>query len=221
SEGGFLSEAAGTAAGGWLGSKVGKIGKGILKYGKKGLRKLPGIAGLALAGKGIYDVASGKENLDVGNALTIGGGLALSGLGRTAVMTGGRLAIAGAGALISAVGLPVVLGTAAIGAAGYFGYKYFTRKKPETLSTVRYIQYGWKPGDDDKFRKILEFEGLLSDAVVYRGAESADIDAQKISPKAKDIAEIFGISLQSQEDVTRWSAWFTRRFKPIFLKHLI
>ncbi len=201
--------------GGAAGSLLGKFGKAA----KWGLKKLPKLGGLGLAGMGAYSMyENGFDIIDAGSVAT---GLTLMApkMMGTAALGLGKGLLAAGGALMSAVSAPVLIGAAAIGTAGYFGYKYFTRRKPELLSTIRYAQYGFLTGDDDKFRKILQFEDILLEMVTVSGT-SAQIDVNKFQKKINTIAKLFGVDQSDQIQLANWSNWYVNRFRPIFLQHV-
>lgn len=201
--------------GGAAGSLLGKFGKAA----KWGLKKLPKLGGLGLAGMGAYSMY--ENGFDIIDAGSVAAGLTLMApkMMGTAALGLGKGLLAAGGALMSAVSAPVLIGAAAIGTAGYFGYKYFTRRKPELLSTIRYAQYGFLTGDDDKFRKILQFEDILLEMVTVSGT-SAQIDVNKFQKKINTIAKLFGVDQSDQIQLANWSNWYVNRFRPIFLQHV-
>lgn len=207
------SAAAGAVAGG-LGSKI--LG-GLGRAGRWGLRNSLKIAGIGSAAYAGYNMLN--EGVNLGDIAMLLGGLATTGFGRAAMMGVGKGALAAGGALLSAVSAPVLLGGAAIAGAGYLGYRYFTRKKPEPLSTIRYAQYGFLPGDDDRFRKILQFEDVIMKTISIKGSQ-VQIDPQKFNSSVKEITDIFGINMRNEAQIVRWGEWFSRRFKPIFLTYV-
>jgi hypothetical protein len=160
-----------------------------------------------------------------GGLLTAGGGAA-SAIGGAASMAGSALAGAGSlamgalGAIGSVLTAPVLLTAAAVagvGIAGYFAYKYFTKKRLDTWNKIRYAQYGFLPGDEDHLQAVFGLEDLLKDAVVFQGQE-ASLDEKKVD--FKKMAEAFNVDNSNQEQMQNFANWFVYRFKPVFLTHV-
>ena len=194
-EGAAAAGAAGTAEG--IGMKV--AGKGMLKAGSK----LIGGVGTLYGAYSTYDDIKkgnyGEAALDAG--LTIGG----------LAMTGGLAALAGIGAI------PLAIGAAAIGLA-YLGYKAYTKKRLNKLSTVRYAQYGFLPDDDgDHLQAVFKLEDNVMESISYNKGV-AMLDETKI--KVNDIIGDFNVTKENKEDYANFFTWWTRRFKPVFLTHL-
>lgn len=236
--GGGLME---TILGGYLGSKLG---------GKAGLGKLLGTGakyaaragGTALAGMGLYNMLS-EGDFSAGNIAQTAGGALMTNTGRSLAMGAGRLALTGAAAgggallggvgtvmggigtglaaLVGTVGLPILIGGAALAAGGYYTYKYFTNKDPETLSTVRFIQYGFNPKDIDKFRQLMQLDGLMQECVIYTGEETARIDQQKFIDKISDIFKIFDINKEDGNSIQKLVHWIDNRYRHIFIKSML
>lgn len=232
-----MAKGAGKRIKGWGGKLLGK-GKGLLgkipgsklvgKIGLKGAGKLLGVAGAAYGAYSAYDNFNkgnyGEAALDTG--LTAGG-LALSAGGVGALATGATAAgsgiLAGLGTVAAGVGSvlasPVVLGALAVGAVGvgaYYGYKYLTRKKLETLSTYRFAQYGFNDKDTDFLPKVFGLEDKLEKSVQYgRGGATLKDDVP-----IKDMLDLFGINPNDQNMVIRFTRWFQYRFKPVYLTHM-
>lgn len=216
-ESGLAESAAGAAAGAAGGTLLGKLGRGLKTAGKWAVKSPLKMAGIGAAGTAGYNMLT--DGFSWGDTALAAGGLAATNIGRTVLMGAGRGALMAGGALLSAVATPVVLGAAAATGAGYLGYKYFTRKKPETLSAIRYAQYGFLPGDDSRFRLILSFEDLLSKLVVIQG-DKVRLDINKFKQNTSEIAKLFGIDLRNEGEGSRWSYWFVNRFRPIYLTHM-
>lgn len=216
-----------------LGGKLKKVGgKNLLKFGGKAL----GLAGAAYGAysaydnvkKGNYGEAALDAGLSVGGlAMTAGGvgalGTTLAGgaaaVGGIASTVGGGLLAAG-GALAGLISAPVLLGAAAVAAVGigaYYGYKYLTRKKLGLLSRIRYTQYGFLPSDNDHVGAVFGLEDKLKDAVIY-GKEGASLDSKRVDMTT--LFKDFDVSEDDKDAVNNWAAWFSNRFKPVFLTHV-
>lgn len=207
-----------------LGKGKGLLGKGaglIGKVGLKGAGKALGLAGAAYGGYSAYQNVKagnyGEAALDAGLAA---GGVAMTGAG-AGLLTGAGTALtglaAGIGGIISA---PVLLGAAAIAAAGvgaYYGYKYLTRKKLDAMNKYRYAQYGFKSDDTDHLQAVFGLEDALKPGVIYEKG-IAKIDDKKI--EIKKMIESFDVNLEKEPDVKNWMLWFNNRFKPVYLTHL-
>lgn len=163
---------------------------------------LAGVAGRTLLGAGAL---AGKAALGAGK------------LGAWALANGGTLSVARmalmgiTGALFSPIGLGALGLTAA-----YYGYKYLTRRKLETLSKVRYVQYGFSSIDEDHYKAVFELEDRLEPFVKLEGP-TASLDDKKAD--LPGLMDAFGVKPEDKEGVRRWSLWFDKRFKPIYLGH--
>lgn len=165
-------------------------------------------------------------------AATAAGATAATGAGVTA---GGAAAAAGttvAGGAAAVIGAPVwvpvaIIGAtlAAAGAAAYFGYKKFKYGKLTPVRRFRYLQYGIPGGDSGNNEKIFELEQMLLDHV---GEQNGAIDLLvKSQSGGKDVTmqDVFKVMdlddgwFSNKEESRRvFVAWYTGRFKPIFLQ---
>ena len=223
---------------GWGGLKKG--GSKVLGWGKKlagkvGLKGL-GLAGAAYGGYSAYDNVKkgnyGEAAVDAGiaaggAAMTYGAGAATTAAAGTAAASGvgimgaigGGLATVG-GAALGLLSSPVVLGAlavAAVGAAGYYGYKALTKEKLKPLSTYRFAQYGFMSKDEDALQKVFSLENRLMDSVIYE-AGVAKLKEGKIT--MKDILGVLSIDESNKKMIFRFEQWFQGRFKPVFLTHM-
>lgn len=199
----------------WLGGgKKGLIGRIGSVLGKAIL----GPFKLLMRGGGLLRGALGVG----GTVLRVGAGLAmplLSGLGSLALTAGGAVVSAVGGVLAS----PVVLGAlavAAVGAAGYYGYKYFTRDKLDEFQDIRVKQYGLTNSESDKKfnHQLMNFEGYLIDTCVEYNDKGAYIAEKRID--SEKALGYFDIDIKDQNMVNIFAKWFNGRFKPFFLTHL-
>lgn len=174
------------------------IGGGLLKYGGKALKfgGMLGVGGLGMLGSGLASAASMAGTA----AAAVGSGLA-----------SGVTAFLG-----STIALPVTL--VALGVAGaYLGYKYLTKKRLHTLSTVRFAQYGFDKSEESRVNGVFRLEDMLEPFVKLDG-KAANIDLSKVN--IDDMLSLFNVKKENKEDVLKWKFWFENRFKPVFLGHM-
>ena len=180
----------------WGGVKT--LGSGALKYGGKALKLggMLGVGGLGMVGSGLASAATMA--------------------GTAAAAVGSGIASGAAAFLGSTVALPVTL--VALGVAGaYLGYKYLTKKRLNTLSTVRFAQYGFDRSEESRVNGVFKLEDMLEPSVKLEG-KNANIDLSKVN--LDDMLSLFGVKKENKEDVMRWKFWFENRFKPVFLGHM-
>ena len=204
---------AGAAAGGLGAAEVagGGIAAGAAKAGLlKGAAKFVG--GRLIPGVGTaYGAYSTYDDLKQGNygMAAIDAGLTLGSLA-----LGGGAAIAG---LFGSIPIGIAAATAAVGYGAYKGYKYLTRKKLDSLSKVRYAQYGFLPTDEDHLQAVFGLEDKVKDVITFNG-DIADLNTDKL--KVKDVVADFGIDPSNKAQLTNWLLWFNKRFKPVFLTNV-
>ena len=211
------------------------IGKGLAKGGRGLLNGAKALGGLGLRGASALGSVTGLSGLlgggAAGAATAAGAAGTVAGTAGTVAATGAATATAGAGILstlgtgAAAVGslitAPVVLGAlavAGVAAIGYFGYKYLTRNSATKLELVRYVQYGFEAKKKDYISKVFGLEDILLDKCVFY-----DVGVAKLKDKDFDLEKalgIFDIKKEDTEMVKRWTWWFNKRFKPVFLTHL-
>lgn len=180
----------------WGGAKA--LGGGLMKYGGTALKYggMLGLGGLGMLGSGLASAAGAVAT------------------GATAVGTG--LASGAAAFLGSTIALPVTL--VALGVAGaYLGYKYLTKKRLNTLSTVRFAQYGFDKSEESKVDGVFRLEDMLEPYVKLEGKD-ANIDLTKVN--LDDMLNLFNVKKENREDALKWKFWFENRFKPVFLGHM-
>lgn len=126
---------------------------------------------------------------------------------------------AGVSAVAGTVGLPVVLGVAAVAALGYGAYKlYKSMKKDEVMITrARMASYGYEVDNEKKVTKLLEIEGYLLEhcSVSDRG----EVKFKEGASEAK-IQEYFNINTEDKPSVEQWKKYFFQRFLPVFAQFL-
>ena len=225
----------GKAAGGFLGKVASKIpGAGIVGKVTGGLLPKGGIAGKLMGGSaklggkllgGLGIVTSGASmasNLMQGNfgdAAWDAGGLALSAAMTPGIGLGGLASGLGTAATFLATN-PIgwaILGTAAVGAAGYGLYKLLKNDtKINDKVKARLLMYGFNPDEDEKKAKIiLKFENMLDEAVRFVNGQ-INIDESKID--IEEVMELFEVDKNDQEHTANWTYWYNSRFKPVFTK---
>ncbi len=201
---------------------LGEGWRGAKSLGKKGIGKL-GKFGKYLKGAGASGAARATGTLGTAGAVakTGAGSFLKSALARLAIGAGG-MALTGSmlGGAATIVGTlfswPVTL--AGLGAYGlYKGYKAYTAKSLDVLSTYRFGQYGFRTSDAKYLEKVFGLEDMLEEHVSF-GMTGASINESKI--KMEDVFNLFDISKDNKDDILHWSTWFTKRFKPVYLQHL-
>ena len=204
--------------GGGKGKKRGRIGRGWDKLKGKMTPKGKGLGSRMLRGAGRLAMGVGKLGLK-GAGLLLGGGLLsaetlLGGLS----LVGSALGMAGTalGAIISSpVTVPLLI-AAGVGAAGYFAYKWLTKPDPQPIEKVRLVQYGFKAGDIEAYKKMKSMEQLVKDAVVFKG-ENAEFDPKKVN--LQEAMKLYGLNPTDSDHAKKFVDWFANRFRPIYLQH--
>lgn len=160
-----------------------------------------GKAGMFL-GKGALGLAKGVGNLALGAGKMLW----------RAAPTIGRVALG-----VARVGLGVITGPVGLAiTAAYVGYKlyqYATREEAP-LTKFRMAQYGFKHDDKDNVAKIITLEQECLKIVKVVPDQPAKLGSGKT---LGELTQIFGVSMENQEDLEKWIMWFQHRFKPIFL----
>ncbi len=200
-----------------------------LPKGKMGL-----LAGLAtsLGLSSVSDALGGTVGnvLEAGSwALTLksllGGGAAATAGGAAA---GGALTAGAAGAgsvaaggALATLGLPILVGAAIVGAAGYGIYKAYKKYKYgtfEPLRSYRMSQYGIDYREAKHVEKIVEFEQMVEPFVKGIGGQ---LDISSEAMKMEDVYRHFDIDdgwfSDNAEERKLFDLWFARRFKPVFI----
>jgi len=174
----------------------GRLARAGSWIGKK-LGKIPGVGAI---GRGI------------GYAAPLVGGALWSG----AAAIGSGLATAGT-AVVSALGLPLILGAAAVAGIGYLGYRYYksSQAKKFPLLYLRMTQYGVAPTNQERVEKIIQLESLCRSGVDIGRDGTAQLDPSKIDIQA--VLKVFSISDPDQQE--SMFRWMSSRFRPVFLAH--
>lgn len=185
-----LGDLAGDVAGGGKGGKKG----GLLK---RGLSMLKGGA------KG---------------ALSLGGKL-LGGASTVASFVGRKALTAGAGAIATVAGAPVLATAVAVAGVGYTAYKayrYFAdRRDPKPLEQLRILQYGFSPEDMDSILKLRWLEGEMADVVTEQNGQYRL--TLTVKEAVEKFAEEFDVDMENPGQQRRWAEWFAKRFTPVYL----
>ena len=142
-----------------------------------------------------------------------------SGVATGASAIGGAIAT-GAAAVGSVLSAPVVLGALAVAGVGYGGYKIFQhyqgRRDAPPLESLRFLQYGFDPTEEDMLPLLRELEENALDEVSFSGGGATiNITVKEATEKW---AEDFGAS--TEQEVYDWGYWFARRFIPVFMVHI-
>ncbi|BDH16681.1 MAG: hypothetical protein [Bacteriophage sp.] len=219
---------------------AGKLGKGLFKQA--------GWLGTALAINDAYQTkgnawdktkafgSSMAQGILMNKAIDVGGKLITS-AGRQSLMTGGRAALTTAGQFLGRQGLmtagrtaltslagmvsaPVLIGAgviAAVGIGAWLGYKYFFKTDKNAVVRFRMAQYGVKLSDKEKATMVGQLEALCQKSVTFTKDGKAQISSRV---STAEIMRIFGLHEDDRERVQDFIAWFTGRFKPVFLNAL-
>ncbi len=106
---------------------------------------------------------------------------------------------------------PYVAGAAVVGAGAYWMYGRIKDTSGD-FKNLRYLQYGiTSTGEQLDINKL---EALIDKNTIRSATPEINIPAASVP----DILDTFGIDRDSEEDVIRFSRWFTGRFKPVFTK---
>lgn len=171
------------------------------------------------------------QKLKGGKALKNGARVGkLARLGRFA-MTAGRVGLMAApmlangvmavgGAIASVLSAPVVLGAlavAAVGVAGYYGYKYLKNKNATKgdFRQHRLMLYGFTSTSEQA--KVLEFEDYMEPYVSKSEDSKLSLDAKAI----EGILKIFDIDAKDDpEKMEHLKNFIEHKFKPLYLKYM-
>lgn len=150
--------------------------------------------------------------MDRAGKTRVGGWIARQGA-KVAASRVGMMAASGIATLFSA---PVLIGAAVVGgvgAAGYFGYKWWNSVNDDFVD-LRMLQYG-VTGTRAR-RKILALEEALEKSS-KRGKEP---QLTMNATVGKQIMEIMGFSADTEAELHRFAAWVDKRMKPVFVTWL-
>ena len=213
--------AGGAAA--WYGGKA--LIKGGAKLAWKGgkyvANKISGhlatrAAAQAAARMGTQAATSTAARFAGQSALRAAGGFIVRQAGFQALRTG---AAALGSAVVGTVGLPVVLGVAAVAALGYGAYRLYKHMKKDEvmISRARMASYGYEIDNEKKVTKLLEVEGYLLEncSVSVKG----EVSFKEGTSEAK-LQEYFNVNPEDEKSVTTWRKYFFQRFMPVFAQFL-
>lgn len=142
----------------------------------------------------------------------VGGFLARQG----AKFAASRVGMMAATSIATLFSAPVLIGAAVVagvGAAGYFGYKWWNSVNDDFVD-LRMLQYG-VTGTRAR-RKILALEEALEKSS-KRGKEP---QLTMNADTGKQIMEIMGFSAENEAELHRFAAWVDKRMKPVFVAWL-
>lgn len=208
---------------GWgLAKGIGKLGLGGLALGMAG--SVANAAGMPTLGSALDTAGTIANYWTLGSMATsmlgmgslgsiVTGGLGAAGsalaTGASALATG--LTSAGAFLLTNPVGW-AILGAAALGTAGYFAYKYFTKVKYGDLGWLRYVQYGFPDQKDTWANDINKVEQWF---LKGNTEDSNGKITLKDKVNVKEFLELFGVDMSDREQCMKILGWFNNRFKPV------
>lgn len=205
---GAVGRAATRFGGSAAGRGLGMIGRGAMAAGGGALSML---GGNFLGGAGRLAMGAGS--------MLLGGGLSSAGILSGGIgLLGSALGMAGtaAAAIISSPITVPLLAAAAVGTAGYFAYKWLSKKDPSPLEKVRLVQYGFRADDTENYKKVMEIESKVSSAVTFQG-EKAQFDSKRLN--IQDLMKVFNLDINSKADAEKFIDWFAGRFRPLYLNH--
>ena len=205
-----------------LGGTLGALNTGLQSI-------LGGIAakfGLGASGSLMGGLAKGAGRLAWGGAKLTGKllwGTAKFGakaIGLSLATSATALKVAGAilGGVGSIITSPIALGVAAGAGVGYLAYKQLTKKTPSVLGRVRLAQYGthsYNNWSDDDAAKMLYLESELMSYV--RKGGSGYVVSGLGNEKMAELAEGFGIDLESEVELESFYSFVINRFIPFLL----
>ena len=179
------------------------------EYGIKGLEAL-----------GVYKAGASMLGAETATAATAAV--------ETAVVTSGSvLATIGSGLTLlgGIVFSPQMATAAAVAAAGYGiykGYRYLRNNRElQPIETIRYLQYGIPTGNKYAVSSVRELENSMDSELDI----GTDGKVKQDSSNSKDLylkyCSIFNCSPDSQNDYTRFTNWFYKRFMPVYVKHAV
>lgn len=89
----------------------------------------------------------------------------------------------------------------------------------DALTSIRYRLYGLSVMEYSKAQPLSKLEEILIKDVSYngRGRATWNGDAKGLF---KQVGGMFVTNTESEEVMTQWNAWFTKRFLPVFLAYL-
>jgi hypothetical protein len=207
-----------------------KGGKGWLRKGASALKSVgTSLAGMRLFGMGAGALATGAATASAGTiAAGATGGGAAAATGATAAATAatgstlGATIVAGLAGTLTTIGAiltsPITLGLVAAAALSYGGYKAYKylKAKVSPLVAFRMVQYGYRQDDNSGIQKILELEDMLKKITMVKAGRASLSDKNFDMEKA---LSLFNVSKDDSSALNNWTAWFTNRFKPVYLTH--
>lgn len=125
-------------------------------------------------------------------------GAATKGLALAAGVSAGAAMVAGSAAI-------------AVGAAGYYGYKYTQRRKAvHALEAVRFAQYGIDWMNQDEIVAIRYLEDKLE------GDITKDEMGISVAEIVDEYAEDFGVNPDDAVHIEQFTLWIAKRFLPVY-----
>jgi hypothetical protein len=121
-------------------------------------------------------------------------------------------ALAAVGAILSSpVTVPLLIGSAVVGAVGYGIYAYANRLKIGNTLKMRMAQYGFSGRNDEHIKAVAEFEGLLVKQVTY-AEDTAVLDKTDSTDEEfmTKVTKLFGLDVNNQKHMAKLSERGTR-----------
>lgn len=179
--------------------------------------------GKLLGGAGILGKVGSMLGLGA-SAVTAAGATGAAATTVSAAATGAAAATTGGlgAAALAMMTNPItlgVLGAAVVGYGAYRGYKAIKKwmAQPTALEKIRYVQYGFKADNADKFSQVIELENYLKRYTKVTG-DGADLDDGNID--IKEIMSMFYMNPELDDERTQFGVWYVKRFKPVYLTHV-
>lgn len=193
---------------GRAGGLLGRLGRGAANVVG---RRIPGAGRvLGAVGSGVGKAAkwalSPKAAMGrLGNVARIGG----------MALNVGKFALGAARILSGPVGWGLM---AATWIGGKLWEQYKGKKNP--LMRFRIAQYGFDFDDEQYTSKLLDLENMLSKFVTVSGEGKPSIKEGMPEDQVFQLFEVNPEDPKNQEHVQRFIAWWTKRFKPVYLSYV-
>ncbi|MGL5397197.1 MAG: transglycosylase SLT domain-containing protein [Shewanella sp.] len=198
-------------------NKSGKKGGGIWN----GIKNIPILGSVAGILEGVAKITTFLGKWGIMKPMKLGFDVLKWGVTSAAPAIGSALATA-TGAVVTALGWPVILGAAAVAGIGYAAYKLATNKYTYYLDTMRLAQYGYKDytkWSSDDGAKALYLEKELRAYISFN--EKGQATCRGIGGKdVAALAEGYGISMENKEGYLAFQAFMIQRFIPVYLRWL-
>ncbi|QVW55700.1 hypothetical protein pEaSNUABM9_00119 [Erwinia phage pEa_SNUABM_9] len=130
--------------------------------------------------------------------------------------------VSAAGAVVTAVGWPVILAVGAIVGTGIAAYRIATSTYTSYLDTMRIAQYGYR--DYDKWSsedgaKVRYLEDQLKQFIAFNGEGQATCRGLG-GKEVQSLAEGYGLNIEEKGEMLAFQAHMLQRFIPVYLRWL-